>query len=115
MVTRRQRRVSDLIQEEISDLLRRETKDPRLEFVTITAVETSADLRHAHIYISVIGSEDKGQQALAGLKHAAGFLRRQLWARLSLRYIPQLTFYLDESLRQGDRIDQLLQEIEVES
>lgn len=86
-------------------------RDPRLSLVTVTAVETSPDLRHAHVYISAMGTEAERREALKGLAHAAGFLRHELGAHLSLRYVPELTFHLDESLERGAHIIQLLQEI----
>ncbi|HID86496.1 MAG TPA: 30S ribosome-binding factor RbfA [Anaerolineae bacterium] len=112
MTTRRQERVADLLQEEISDLLQRKVRDPRLEFVTVTAVKVSHDLRHARVYVSHLGSEEEQQAALAGLQHAAGFLRHELRARLSLRRVPELTFVLDESIERGQRILELLHQIE---
>jgi len=107
MVTRRQKQVSRLIQEELGDLLGKKVSDPRLNFVTITAVEVSPDLRQAHVYISTMGNQ---QEALKGLNHAAGFLRRELASRLYLRHAPELTFHLDTSLQHGERIFQLLEE-----
>lgn len=112
MPTRRQERVADLLQEEISDLLQRKMRDPRLEFVTVTAVKVSSDLRHARVYVSLLGSEEERQAALAGLQHAAGFLRHELWASLSLRRVPELTFVLDESIERGQRILELLDQLE---
>ncbi|MFQ6057893.1 MAG: 30S ribosome-binding factor RbfA [Anaerolineae bacterium] len=111
MPTRRQERVADLIQEEISDLLQRKVRDPRLEFVTVTAVEVSPDLRHAHVYVTLLGNQEEQQAALVGLQHAAGFLRHELGARLSLRRVPELTFALDKSIERGQRILDLLHEI----
>ena len=108
MVTRRQKQVSSLIQRELSDLLGKKVGDPRLDFVTITAVKISPDLRQAHISVSVMGNQ---QEAMEGLNHAASFLRRELSSRLALRYMPELTFHLDDSLERGERIDQLLEEI----
>jgi ribosome-binding factor A len=112
MPTRRQERVADLLQEEISDLLQREVRDPRLEFVTVTAVKVSSDLRHARVYVSLLGSEEEQQAALVGLQHAAGFLRHELGARLSLRRVPDLAFVLDESIERGQRILELLDQLE---
>lgn len=114
MTTRRQRRISELIHREISNLLESKMRDPRLSLVTVIAVETSPDLRHAHVYISAMGTEAERREALESLVHAAGFLRHELGAHLSLRYVPELTFHLDESLERGARIIQLLQEIERE-
>jgi len=110
MVTRRQKQVSSLIQRELSDLLGKKVSDPRLDFATITAVEISPDLRQAHIFVSVMGNQ---QEAMEGLDHAASFLRRELSSRLALRYMPELTFHLDDSLERGERIDQLLEEIQL--
>jgi ribosome-binding factor A len=112
MVTRRQRRVSALIKEEISELLQREVSDPRLDFATVTDVETSADLRQVYVYVTFLGDSQKQQESLNVLRKATGFLRRQLGQRVYLRYVPDLTFRLDPSLDQGQRIDAILQELE---
>jgi ribosome-binding factor A len=109
MVTRRQKQVSSLIQKELSDLLEKKVSDPRLDFATITAVEISPDLRQAHVFVSVMGNQ---QGAMEAFDRAASFLRRELGSRLTLRYVPELTFYLDDSLKRGERIDQLLEEIQ---
>ncbi len=111
MPTRRQKRVADLIHKELGDLLQKKISDPRLEFVTITAVEVSPDLRQAHAYISVLGDSEANQRALAGLHHATGFIRHELASRLTLRYTPSLTFHLDDSVERGDRILRLLSQI----
>jgi len=108
MTTRRQRQVAELLHEEISLLIQRRARDPRLGFVTVTDVEMTPDLRTAHVYVSVLGSDDEVREALAGLNHAVSFFRRELGASLSLRYIPQLDFRLDDSLERGFRIDRLL-------
>ena len=110
MVTRRQKQVSSLIQEELGDLLEKKVSDPRLDFVTITSVEVSPNLRQAHIYVSTLGNQ---QEALEGFDHATSFLRRELSSRLALRYVPELIFHPDTSLERGQRIDQLLEEIEL--
>jgi len=112
MVTRRQKRVSELIRQEIGDLLERKVADPRLNLVTVTDVEISSDLRHARVYVSLIGSQEERQRALKSLRHAAGFFRHELASRLALRYTPDLTFYLDDSLERGERIGRLLEEIQ---
>ncbi len=109
MVTRRQKQVSSLIQKELGDLVEKKVSDPRLDFVTITAVEISPNLRQAHIYVSALGNQ---QEAIEGLEHAVSFLRRELASRLTLRYVPELIFHLDTSLQRGERIFQLLEEIE---
>jgi ribosome-binding factor A len=109
MTTRRQKQVSSLIQKELGDLLEKGVNDPRLDFVTVTVVEISPNLRQAHIYVSSLGDQ---QATLEGINHAAGFLRRELAARLALRYMPELTFHLDTSLEHGEHILQLLDEIQ---
>lgn len=114
MPSRRQRRVNGLLSEELSELLRRKVKDPRLEGLTVVAVETSPDLKRAHVYISSLGSQEERQEALRGLQGAGGFLRRELAVRLSLRCIPEIFFHLDDSLERGQRIADLLQRLEGE-
>ena len=109
MTTRRQKQISVLIQKELGDLLEKKVSDPRLDFMTITAVKVSPDLRQAHIYVSTLGDQ---QEAMEGFDHAASFLRRELASRLALRYVPELIFHLDTSLQHGERIFQLLEEIE---
>ncbi len=111
MNTRRQKQVSSLIQHELGDLLEKKVSDPRLNFVTITGVKVSADLRHAYIYVSTLGNK---QEVMEGFNRATSFLRRELASRLSLRYMPELTFLLDESIERGERIFQLLEEIHLE-
>jgi ribosome-binding factor A len=112
MVTRRQRRVSALIMEALGELLQKEVADPRLDFVTITDVETSSDLRQAYIYVTFLGDPEKQQEGLSALKKAAGYLRRQLGQTVYLRYVPELSFRLDRSVEHGLRIDRILQDID---
>lgn len=112
MVSRRQRRVNSLIQEAMGELLQREVADPRLDFATVTDVETSADLRHAHIYVSFLGSSQSKEESLEALKKAAGFLRHELGQRVYLRYVPDLDFHLDASLERGQRIERILRDLE---
>jgi ribosome-binding factor A len=109
MTTRRQKQIGNLIQKELGDFLEKKVSDPRLDFVTITAVEVSPDLRQAHIYVSTLENQ---QEAMESLNHAVGFLRHELGSRLALRYVPELIFHLDTSLQRGERIDQLLEEIQ---
>ena len=109
MTSRRVRRVNDLIREEISDLLRREVRDPRLgEVVSITQVEVSADFRSAKVYVSSLGDDEERERTLEGLRAAAGFLRRSLKPRLSLKTVPFLTFYKDISIEGAARMLSLI-------
>lgn len=112
MATRRQRRVSSVIKEAISQVLQRKVSDPRLEFVTVTDVETTADLRQACVYVSVLGDVEDQEQTLEALARASGFMRRELGQRVYLRYVPDLTFRLDLSLERGQRIERILRELE---
>lgn len=115
-MTRRIERLNDLIREEISELLRRQVKDPRLGgFVTVTEVRTSADLREAKVFISVMGDEQEKKQALEGLTSASGFFRRALAARLSLRHIPQLSFCQDDSIERGAHLLELIDRVSTAS
>lgn len=112
MSTRRIARVNDLIREQISELLLREIKDPRLEgLLSVTEVATSADLRHATVFFSLLGSEDEKRQVEEGLAAASGFIRRGLGERLSLRYTPELVFRRDESIERGTRILDLIDKV----
>lgn len=115
MARRRIRRFNELIRQELSSLLLRRVRDPRLSAVTITEVDTTADLRIARIYISVLDDdEETRQEALHSIQGAAGFLRRELAHVLQVRHTPELDFRLDESARYGERIDQVLEQIHQE-
>ncbi len=110
----RQEKLGELIAAETSDLLRTRMKDPRIGFASITHVEVSGDLRHAKIFVSVMGSEEEQKDTMKALKHATGFLRHELAGRLVLRYMPELVFKLDISIVQGARILELINKIEQE-
>lgn len=111
MEFQRSHRVGEQIQKEISALLVKGLKDPRVGFVTITGVEVSGDLRHARIYFTVIGDEGGRKETQRGLTSAIPFLRRELGKRLRLRLIPELTFQYDTSLEYGNRIEALLRDL----
>jgi ribosome-binding factor A len=108
---KRAERLGELILEEVSNLLRREIKDPRIGFVTFTRVEVSDDLRHAKVFVSSLGAETEKARALQGLASATGYIRRHLGRALHLRYTPEITFMPDESLVHGAKIAQLLRQI----
>ena len=115
MQGKRADRIGALIQEEISRLILRSVKDPRIGFVTVTRVKVSDDLRQAKIYFSPAQAGDaERREALMGLKSAAGFLRGELGRRLSLRYAPALLFFLDDSLEEGLHLAALFRQIEGE-
>lgn len=112
-MSRRVERINALLQEEIAALLAREVQDPRLgTMVSVTGVDTSPDLRNATVRVSVLGDAEAARAALAALRHAAGFFRREMATRLRLRQVPELTFRLDKSIEEGARVLQLLREIE---
>ena len=108
-MSRRGDRINVLLRQEISLLLAREIKDPRLNgVISITKVETTADLRNARVYVSVMGEQDAKNAALEGIHSAATFLRRSLRDRLKLRYVPFLKFALDESIEDADAVLRLM-------
>jgi ribosome-binding factor A len=111
-MTRRTERINDLLQEEISELLRRQIKDPRLDalVITVTEVDVSPDLRQAKVFVSVMGSEEEQSEAFRALHNASAFLRRELHKRLRLRRTPELAFRRDDSLERAARIDALLRQ-----
>jgi len=115
-MTRRTERINDLLEEEISELLRRQVKDPRLGdlVVTVTEVDVSPDLRHAKVFVSVMGSEEEQAEAFRALEGASPFLRRELHKRLDLRRTPDLVFHRDDSLERAAHITELLRQISEE-
>ncbi len=107
--------VNSLIRQEISELLQRQVKDPRLgNFIAVTEVSTSADLKHAKVFVSRIGSEEEKQETLSVLTSASGFFRRELARRLKLRYIPEISFHWDDSIERGDRLLRLIDGVTTE-
>jgi ribosome-binding factor A len=113
-MTTRQEKVNELLREEVSYILRREFKDPRLGFVTVTGAEISADMRHAKIFVSIMGSEEEKQRNMAVLKGAESFTRQALAKRLKMRVLPQIEFRLDSSVEHGVRIFELLEQVKRE-
>src|SRR5712691_9365501 len=110
----RQEKLGELITQEISDLLRTRLKDPRIGFASITRVEVSGDLRHAKVFVSVMGTDEEQEATMKGLRHAGGFLRHELASRLTLRYMPELVFKLDTSIAQGAHVLELIRKLEQE-
>jgi len=104
-------RVADLIKIEISNLLLKQVRDPRIGLVTITGVKVTDDLRTARIFFVELGKDQCSEEVHAGLGKAAGFLRRELGRRLRLRCVPELLFAYDPSFAYGDRIERLISEI----
>lgn len=105
-------RVNSIIRQEISELLQRQAKDPRLgNFITVTAVDTSSDMKHAKVFVSRLEGHQEKKETLGVLTSAAGFFRRELASRLKLRRIPELTFQWDDSLERGDRLLRLIDQV----
>jgi ribosome-binding factor A len=108
--------VNKLLRRELSDLLQRQVKDPRLDsFVVVTEVSTSTDLRHAKVFVSHLGSEAEKQEILRVLSSASGFLRKELAQHLKMRRIPELSFCWDDSLERGDHILKLIDQVTKDS
>jgi ribosome-binding factor A len=109
-MNRRTERVNDLLREQLDYLLRREAKDPRLGSMwSITAVEATRDLRHAKVWVSILGTEDEAKETMAGLNAARSFLRRELSRRLNtMHHIPEIEFSRDTSIERGAHLSELL-------
>lgn len=115
MSTHRVARVAEQLRQEISEIIIRDLKDPRIGMATISEVKLSPDLRNAVVKVSVVGEEDSRKAAINGLDHAKGFIRRELGSRLSnLRFAPELRFQLDESVAYSVKISQILREVRQE-
>jgi ribosome-binding factor A len=110
MTRARMRRVDEAVREVLSGAITQELKDPRIGFVTVTAVETSADLRHARVFVSVLGDEAQRRLSLDGLRSAHGYLQRRVAGELTLKHTPTLDFLYDDSLDRSLRIQSLLEE-----
>jgi len=108
----RTERTADTLKEEIAQIVSYELEDPRLTTVTVTDIRLSADKRTARVYVTVAGDEEEHKSALAALKHAAPYVRKQLGLSLNLPRTPEIHFVRDRVEEEGERVDQLLQEIE---
>ncbi len=109
-MTERMRRVNEAVREVLAEAVG-DLKDPRIGFITVTGVETTADLRHATVFVSVLGSERKRANSLAGLEAAHGVLQAQIASELRLKRTPQLTFQYDPTVEQGVRMSKLIDEL----
>ncbi len=110
MTGERMRRVDEAVREVLSARIATELKDPRIGFVTVTAVDTSPDLRHAKVYVSVLGDAEERDETLAGLTSSHGFLQAALAAELRMKHTPTLEFVHDESVDRAFRIQELLED-----
>lgn len=110
-MTLRAEKLQEFIKEEVSLIIQRQLKDPRIGFVSVTDVEVSVDLRHARIFVSVLGDEEAKTKTMAGLQSARRFIRGELGKRMQVRYTPELNFRLDDSIERGTRVVSLLREV----
>jgi len=108
----RMRRVNEAVREVVSVRIAEGLRDPRIGFVTVTSVDTSPDLRHARVYVSVLGSPEERDATMAGLESAHGLLQQSVASELRLKHTPTLQFVFDESIERGMRISELLDEEE---
>ncbi len=104
-------RVAEAVRAEIADLLTRGVKDPRVGFVSIMRVRMSPDLRYANVYVSLLGSESKKKSSFIGLRHSAGWVRREIGKRLRLRLTPEIRFFEDTTLDDVYHLDTLFRQI----
>src|SRR6185437_2736372 len=107
----RQDQLGEVITRELSDLMRSRMKDPRIGFASITNVEVSADLRHAKVFVSVMGTPEEQHETMRGLDHASGFLRHELAQRLTVRHVPEIAFKLDHSIARGAHVIELINRV----
>ena len=110
-MTRRTERMSDLVRAELSDLILREIKDPRIRLVSLTGVEVTSDLRRAVVRVSALGDDTQREEAVEALRHARGFLRTELSHRLRTRVTPELVFELDRGAEHSQKISDLLESL----
>jgi ribosome-binding factor A len=108
MPSERLRRVNEAVRQVLSDAISVDLKDPRVGFVTVTAVRTSPDLRHAHVFVSVLGSAEERTASLEGLGSAHGYLQRRVADELRLKHTPTLEFEYDDTVDRGMRISELI-------
>jgi ribosome-binding factor A len=111
-MSRRTRQVGELLKEELTDIIRKEVKDPRIGFFSLTEVEMSPDLRSARVFVSVLGTDDERASTMAALRSASGFIRHHLKPRLRMRQIPELDFRDDRSMEHAQQISQAISEIQ---
>lgn len=110
-MTRRTRQVGELLREELTDIIRREVKDPRIGFFSVTNVDVTPDIRSARVYISVLGTDEEREETLSALRSAAKFIRFHLKPRLRMRQIPELEFRDDRSMEYAQQISETLREV----
>lgn len=110
-MSHRANRVGEQMKKELSEIIGRKIKDPRIGFVTVTDVHVTGDLQQATVYISVLGDEEQRENTLKGLAKAKGFIRSEIGSQIRLRKTPEIVFEFDESIDYGNRIETLLTKI----
>ncbi|MCA1062415.1 30S ribosome-binding factor RbfA [Rossellomorea sp. AcN35-11] len=113
-MSHRANRVGEQMKKELSDIIGRKIKDPRIGFVTVTDVQVTGDLQQAKVYITVLGGEDQRENTLKGLAKAKGFIRSEVGQRIRLRKTPEIIFEFDESIDYGNHIESLLRRVQDE-
>jgi ribosome-binding factor A len=109
----RSERVAEEIKKAVSQIINNEIKDPRVSgLISVTKVEMTKDLRHAKIFLSIYGEESEKQKVFEGLKNAEGFIRKELAHRVRMKFIPEISFKMDESIEYGIHIYKLLEEVQ---
>lgn len=114
MASPRMRRINEVLREVVGAAISSDLSDPRIGFVTVTSVETSPDLRHAKVFVSVLGDEEERQASLAALTSSHGVLQTRIASETRMKRTPTLTFHYDDTIEQGVRISQLLEEAPAE-
>ena len=113
-MSRRTLRINELLREELSVLLQRNVRDPRLNrMLSVTSVSVSSDLKEATVHVSTMGTDEEKSEVFQGLQAAGSFLRKSLGNRLSLRYIPRLAFQMDDSIERGARLNSILNNLDL--
>jgi ribosome-binding factor A len=110
-MSRRIDRVEKACREELSEILQREVKDPRVGFVTITKVKVTPDLRHAKVYVSIMGNEEEVENSIAGLESAKGYLRSHLGKHLRLKFLPELEFLRERIAEEALRLNEIMRQV----
>lgn len=114
MKSQRLSRIEEMIHQLLGEMIRGQLTDPRIGFTTVTRVEVTRNLASCKVYVSTMGEENAQQESLAGLNHAAGFLRKQLSSELTLRRVPELRFYEDKALHEADHVFEILEKLKRE-
>jgi ribosome-binding factor A len=114
VVSHRIEKVQELLKRELSEIIQRDLKDPRVGFITVSRAKVSGDLRHAKIYVSVMGDEKSAKDTMEGLSSARGYIQRELGRKVKIKFLPALEFVLDTSVDHGFHIMEILKKIEEE-